>query len=352
MRFAACAQVLNSKSISLMTDANLHGPGISSDFTIEVLGSLGTSIESGYAQRSRPPEIHYLSNLMNSLQIPEKTLGRRLAILYRRFKWKLQGASNEIVFVRGGFTWCGPTRCSITKAIFLTGGYQDKFIKPVLASLDFGVNSSGCHVVNIGANLGDIAIPLTKYDKTVVAIEPNPDTFDRLRRNVKNNNLDHRILCVNVAVGAQNGEGALAIARDPGNSELLPADGKTGFSGVDEQIGLVKVPIRRLDTILADLNIPLYDVVLVWSDTQGFETNVIRSGAELWQRGVPLWVELWPRGLACHGGVEAFLEACSEYFSHFKIGTSLGKGPLPIKELKAVATAIPDGDFVDILLQP
>ena len=51
------------------------------------------------------------------------------------------------------------------------------------------------------------------------------------------------------------------------------------------------------------------EVALVCSDTQGFETQIVASGSSLWAAGTPLWVEVWPQGLACHGGVQQFLVA-------------------------------------------
>jgi FkbM family methyltransferase len=280
-------------------------------------------------------------------------LNRRISTLIRHLEWRYRGLSDETVFERNGFTWCGPTRCSISKSIFITGGYQDHFIAPLLQCLRADGNPSIAdgHVINIGANLGDVAIPLTRHVRKVIAIEPNPETFGRLLRNVKSNNLDDRIRCVNVAVGGEDGKGTLAIASNPGNSELVPASGTLGFSPVDKQTSITEVSVRRIDTLLDQLDIDISEVSLVWSDTQGFETEVIRSGQMLWARGVPLWVEVWPRGLECHGGVAAFVAACCESFTSFRIGTTGIGERKDICDLAGFVESIPNGEFVDVLLQ-
>src|SRR5438128_1166579 len=102
---------------------------------------------------------------------------RRLALEYlSRFR-------HEITFKRNGFAWTGPPTCTITRAIFIDGQHQDIYID----MLHKWIKPQCPVIVNVGANVGDTALPLTRTGKRVIAIEPSPETFARLERNVRAN---------------------------------------------------------------------------------------------------------------------------------------------------------------------
>lgn len=255
----------------------------------------------------------------------------------------------EASFRRNGFVWTGSLRCAITRTIFVRGSYQDAPIGELAPRLD----PARSVIVNIGANIGDVALPLTRTGRRVIAVEPNPETFARLTRNIRNNALEGRIDAVQVAISEKPGVARLVIATQPGNSELLGESGEIGFEGIDERQGEVSVETKPLISVLDTLGVQPADVALVWSDTQGFESSVIASGAALWAGGTPLWVEVWPKGLACHGGTERFLSLCAAHFQQFVPAARLNAPPQPIGELPAlVATLAAEQTSTDLLLLP
>jgi len=258
----------------------------------------------------------------------------------------------ELTFKRNGFTWTGATSSSITEAIFTSDHYQDAHISVLVDWLTSNTKFQRSVIVNIGANIGDVALPLTRTGKRVIAIEPNPATFSRLQRNVRQNNLESKITCCAVAISKTAGKAELIVATDPGNSEIKESGGKLGFDGVDQQRGAVEVTTARLDQLLPSIQVPVDDVALVWSDTQGFESQVIESGTALWENQTPLWVEIWPKGLACHGGVELFLELSQRYFTRMIPGTGLGQPPQPVNQLRTLVDSLKNAEFTDVLLIP
>jgi len=61
-------------------------------------------------------------------------------------------------------------------------------------------------VVDIGANIGDSAIHFVNSGaKRVIAIEPDPFTYDLLRKNVRINGMDSIVTPINAAVSDKNG---------------------------------------------------------------------------------------------------------------------------------------------------
>lgn len=264
----------------------------------------------------------------------------------------------EVAFRRNGFDWTGLTHCSITREIYLNDHYQDASIEHVAGWLKAHGHFDRSVIVNVGANLGDVALPLTRTGKRVIAVEPNPQTFARLERNVRRNGLEDRITCCRCAVSEAAGTAELVMARDPGNSELNSDQGRVGFDGMDQRQDLVQVQTTRLDSLVGSVGFRPEDVALVWSDTQGFESHVIASGTALWQGGTPLWVELWPRGLACHGGVTHFLDLCRQHFrtmvpaADFAGPGAASARPRPVAELEPLLAGLQNADFTDVLLLP
>jgi hypothetical protein len=86
------------------------------------------------------------------------------------------------------------------------------------------------------------------------------------------------------------------------------------------------------------------------------ESEVLESGAGLWQARVPLWVEVWPRGLNAHGGVDRFVAVAGRHFRHFLAQSRLmagdAKATQTIDELELLVRSLKDKAFMDVLLLP
>jgi FkbM family methyltransferase len=266
---------------------------------------------------------------------------RRIALFFHKH------FSKEMTFRRNGFLWTGTPDCLISESIFLHGHYQDDSIEHLAKFL----KTERPTVINIGAAIGDVALPLSRTWKKVIAIEPTPATFARLQRNVRQNNLENQIACYQAAISDVAGERQLAVYDEPAACEIVGDDGKVG-SGDRECLERVAVKTWRLDSLLESLHVSPEEVSLVWSDTQGFESHVIESAPNLWTHGTCLWVEIWPQGLEVHGGSRRFVEVCKKYFSRFLTENHLDAEPENVDSLDTVVSQLKYGEHVDALLIP
>lgn len=247
----------------------------------------------------------------DQIAVQKRLLGMRL----------LMGEAETVTFRMKGVLWTTPVSDrDITRSLFVSGEHEGANVANMQAWLTHhGFMDDSRHwIIDIGANIGTPCIPLVRETgKKVLAVEPSPVNFALLERNVSQNGFDDRIDCVQCAVSDENGEVTLVIHPCGGRNEVETEGREQGFGRVDENFHKARVPARRLDDLLHEKKIPPDDVALVWSDTQGFERQVISSASSVWSAGVPLLCELWPQGLRAHGGLDPFIATAEITFKGF-----------------------------------
>lgn len=254
---------------------------------------------------------------------------RELALL------AIDGDAETISFTRDGLSWTTrAVRHTITRNLYVHGRHPHEEFAALAdwlrARRQLVPERPWC--VDVGANVGAPTLFFARdMGRRVIAIEPVVANLTLLRRNAKTNGLSDRIRVVYAAVADQDGEIDVMHAVRDGESEVA-ADGVAG-------IECVTVRGRRLDGILAAEGVDVGEVAFVWSDTQGYETQVIRSAPSLWKAGVPVFIEVWPAALDRHGGLAAFLATVREHFRQFVPARVLIEGraeaePLPIAEFE------------------
>jgi FkbM family methyltransferase len=220
---------------------------------------------------------------------------------------------------RGGERWWVPTGDEIFIEIFCTGSYQTGDVAVldswVTDHLDRGDNEV---VIDVGANIGTTTCPLAELGYQVIAIEPVPETFAILERNVGFRSFGDRVSTANVAIADGPTSVELVTTRGSGCSEVALSGAKPAFGqwGL-EPTGSVTVKAERLDALVQRLGVTPGRVRYVWSDTQGCEGDVIRTGVSLWSSGVPLYVEVWPEALDRRYGIDAFVKTVETTFAGF-----------------------------------
>ena len=113
-----------------------------------------------------------------------------------------------------------------------------------------------------------------------------------------------------------------------------------------------------LKNIIASSNIIPEQVAFVWSDTEGSESEVIISGAQLWDIGVPLFVELHPHALESQNQLDSFVNLVAEYFDEFILSEDLIQHgylsrPAPVSRIAEVLDDLYlNNDVTDVLLLP
>lgn len=160
-------------------------------------------------------------------------------------------------------------------------------------------------IYDVGANIGSICIPAIKrgHAARAVAFEPDPDNFRLLRINTLLNSVDDRIVCHQVALGAETGEAKLMLnTKNHGDHRIaLHRETLSGDS--------VTVPVRRLDDFMPET---AGADCLLWVDVQGFEAEVLAGGAEALQAGWPLVIEFTPQDLKANGSFDRLLDLLTQ----------------------------------------
>lgn len=130
--------------------------------------------------------------------------------------------------------------------------------------------------IDVGANLGEWSVPLARAvgrAGRVLCIEPNPAVAAALAATLRSNNLAQAEI-LPVALSASDAQGKLLIeAHDTGLSRLSPSE--TGIA----------VPLRRLDSIVAEYGLARLDLVKI--DVEGHERQVLAGAAESLRRFRP-----------------------------------------------------------------
>lgn len=144
--------------------------------------------------------------------------------------------------------------------------------------------------LDIGANIGKYTILMAKMNKKgkVIAIEPNPDVYERLVNNIKLNHLKN-VIPLRIAADSQNRR--LHLYVDPvchGFSRLNQSvldDNQTIFS--------VEVETKRVDDILEELKLE-GKVTFAKIDVEGWEAEVLKGMARILRTYKPTIVfEAW-----------------------------------------------------------
>lgn len=140
-------------------------------------------------------------------------------------------------------------------------------------------------VLDVGAHIGDSTLFFEKQGCSVIAFEPQADSFECLKRNCK------RSVCLNQPVG--NGQLVTLHEQERGN---LGARRVYDQNDIQSTIGKdVKIAIR-----LDSLHLPKVSCIKI--DVEGFEPYVLRGAKRILTLDKPIViVEFNPSALQSHG---------------------------------------------------
>lgn len=121
-------------------------------------------------------------------------------------------------------------------------------------------------IVDIGAHVGTFTFWAASRapHARILAVEPNPDTFPMLSMNIRDNNLQDRVVAMNVAVGGKAGRGTLEMLEHPLGTRLS----RTATDGVGVQV-------QTLPALLASADIQQVDFLKM--DCEGMEYEIFES---------------------------------------------------------------------------
>lgn len=193
-------------------------------------------------------------------------------------------------------------------------------------------------VVDIGANLGEWAVPLAKSvggGGQVLCCEPNPAMAAALSATLAINNLLHAAV-LPVAISSGDGNGHLAVDTvDSGQSRLANAG--------------VPVPLRSLDSIVAEHRLDRLDLVKI--DVEGHEAEVLAGAATTLSRLRPALIFESAREPADERALIADrLEACG--YDVVAVLHHYGALACTMADYRAAAEACAEGEARNILALP
>jgi FkbM family methyltransferase len=134
-------------------------------------------------------------------------------------------------------------------------------------------------VVDAGAHHGLYTLLASKrvgWHGRVIAVEPSPRECDRLEKHLRLNRCSNTELV------------SCALGENPGETDLYLVDGFQDWCNslrppaVDEPVRTVRVAVRRLDDVLAELGVSKVDFIKL--DVEGAELSVLYGAMKLLQR--------------------------------------------------------------------
>jgi FkbM family methyltransferase len=205
--------------------------------------------------------------------------------------------------------------------------------------LEFFTRCGAGTYIDVGANIGFSTIPVARLPQmSVTSIEPGPDNFRYLSRNVAVNCPGARVQLIEAAV--LDHSGTVDFELDASN----PWDHRVHYSrtsGLYDEASrpVIKVRAMRLDDLLEDsaLSRPL----AIKLDTQGAEARIFAGGRKLIARADLLFFEYTPYLYARMGGdIELLANLVKESFTEGAI-SPFGDAPIipnwrPISEISGI----------------
>ncbi len=205
---------------------------------------------------------------------------------------------------------------------FLLGNFE-----PALQEIVAGQLQPGMVFYDVGANVGFLAILAARLVGNTGAVhcfEPLPANAEQIRHNARLNGFDH-VQVHAVALADRDATASFRVSERPTFGALADSPME-----VDQQIGTIEVPVRRLDNLIKELQLQPPDMMKI--DVEGSEIDLLAGAQDMIRRFRPiLMIEL-------HGtndGVASWLKELS-YDADV-----VGGGPLATAPWAALAIATP-----------
>ncbi len=184
---------------------------------------------------------------------------------------------------------------SVSRAILETGVWEPETWQAIAEGLE-----PGGTFVDVGAHIGSYALKAAKIvgpAGRVIAIEPNPDTLQRLRDNLRASGAT--VVTVQ-PVACADSETSLEFFASLGSNTGGSSLSQTSASRDAQPVRAYQVRARPLDAIIEEAGLGRVDVVKI--DTEGAELSVLKGARRTLARYRPVVIaELWEGTLKAMG---------------------------------------------------
>ncbi|MBE7411806.1 MAG: FkbM family methyltransferase [Leptospiraceae bacterium] len=179
---------------------------------------------------------------------------------------------------------CFPYDQAISKHVYVDGHFGWTHVPRVLKILgsDFKLKT----LIDIGANIGTISIPIVKRGlaERAIAFEPEPRNFRTLMANIYINGLADKIVAYNLALGSEEKDVIFELSTDNSGDHRVT---------VSEQDGMYSESRRKKITVKSKSLDEMFPVsknneCLIWMDTQGYEGKILEGAKEICKARIPM----------------------------------------------------------------
>lgn len=201
-----------------------------------------------------------LLKILNFIVSHPLNRGHQLAALWRFANWQLQSRLKEEVI----HDWIDGAKLAARRGMTgATGNIYCGLHEYTDMSFVLHALKPGDTFVDIGANIGSYTVLASKVcGAETIAVEPDPDTVQKLRRNVEVNALESKVTIFQTALGSSIGRIRFTIGLDTVNKVAI-----------DNQSETRDVPLTTLDALLTDVS-----PRVIKMDVEGFEAEVLGGG--------------------------------------------------------------------------
>lgn len=261
---------------------------------------------------------------------PVPRILRQAKIAGRSLLWSLNRRLRNSITVstrQGVFTISSKVDDPIGRSLYVRRRYELSLVTRALELLrDMQVippKGEGA-IIDAGANNGVISIGMLHRGEVArsIAIEPEPENFSLLVRNVKQNGFEDSILCLNYAVSEQPGPLELELsetnlADHRVRCQLHRADPEA--PDLEPSRAVIRVKAEPLDNLLGEAPEEFQcEPCLLWIDIQGYEGFAFLGAEKLLAKGIPVVSEIWPYGIERSGmSQEHFCSIAEEHWSSY-----------------------------------
>jgi FkbM family methyltransferase len=153
--------------------------------------------------------------------------------------------------------------------------------------------------LDIGAHIGKYSILYSDYFEKIYAFEPEPNNFECLKENIKTNNLENKIISLNLAVADENGFIGFFLSPYSVTHSLVKKE-------TDKKI---TVECISLDEFFKKFGISASDISLIKIDVEGAENLVIKGLEENFDKlQCKFIIEIWENNLENKKFITDFLK--------------------------------------------
>ena len=207
--------------------------------------------------------------------------------------------------------------------------------------------------IDVGASLGLYSIALSRRfpGLQVYAVEPVPDTFQHLERNLAAN--APSCVALQHACGAKDESARIQfVSRFSAGSHFSVEGSLAGVETSGDQA--VEVSVRTLDSIARQLQLPRVDLIKI--DVEGFELDVLEGASDVLKKWQPItqiefnsWTFMSHRRLLPQDVIEKISATFPYVYVHERYGARLAKISLPVDQQSLMYATVVHGGVDNLL---